>query len=129
MPLSEEYRNQLKNNTEINRKRMWKLKQQPCTDCGLRWHPHAMTFDHKDRKALKYTKAGKIIGINATTYWNPEIFNKQLEMMDVVCKNCHLIREAKRDINDPKIRPAMKHLFPIWFDQCKGALVKGQVKE
>lgn len=39
-------------NREINQKRMWKLKQQPCTDCELRWHPHCMSFDHIDRTGM-----------------------------------------------------------------------------
>lgn len=110
-------------NKEINQKRMWKLKQQPCTDCGLRWHPHCMTFDHIDRKGMKVSSKGKPVGINQVTYWNPKIFNMQLELMDVVCLNCHIIREAKRDMDDPKIKPNMKHLFPVWFEKCKGGLM------
>jgi hypothetical protein len=122
---------QQKENTETNFKRLWRLKQQPCADCGLRWHPHAMTFDHVDRKGLKYktTKTGhkKPVNIGDCLYWNPVAFTAQLKLMDVVCRNCHLIREAKRDINDPKVSYRNKDLFPKWFEQCDGALVKGQV--
>ena len=118
---------QQRDNIEVNFKRIWKLKQQPCTDCRLRWHPHAMTFDHRDRKGLKYkvTKTGskKPVGISECLYWNPVAFNEQLKLMDVVCRNCHMIREAKRDINDPKVSPRNKHLFPLWFEKCRGALV------
>jgi len=109
-------------NRIINRERMWKLKQQPCGDCGLRWHPYCMTFDHVDRQSMRTTKSGRPVTLNSVTYWNPEVFNMQLELLDVVCRNCHMIREAKRDIDDPKVRPSMKHLFSIWFSQCKGAL-------
>lgn len=122
---------QQRQNTEANFKRMWKLKQLPCTDCGLRWHPHAMTFDHRDRKGLKYktTKTGSLkpVSIGECLYWNPTAFNEQLKLMDVVCRNCHMIREAKRDMDDPKVSPRNKHLFPMWFEQCDGALVKGQI--
>lgn len=122
-----------KDNTETNFKRMWKLKQQPCADCGLKWHPHAMTFDHRDRKSLKYsiTSEGnkKPVSLGAILYWKPEAFDAQLELMDVVCRNCHMIREAKRDIDDPKVSPRNKHLFPMWFEKCDGALVKGQLTE
>lgn len=116
------YERQAKNK-EINQKRMWKMKQEPCADCGLRWHPYAMSFDHIDRKGMKTNSKGKVTPLNQLTYWNPTVFNMQLKLMDVVCRNCHMIREAKRDINDPKVKPNMKHLFPVWFDKCKGALV------
>lgn len=121
---------QQRDNTEVNFKRLWKLKQQACTDCGLRWHPHCMTFDHKDRQGLKYkvTKTGckKPVPIGECLYWNPVAFNEQLKLMDVVCRNCHMVREAKRDINDPKVSPRNKHLFPAWFEKCRGALVIDQ---
>lgn len=113
---------QQKSNIEINKSRMWKLKQKPCKDCGLRWHPHCMTFDHIDRKSMKLTKTGRPISIGNVTYWNPDVFNMQLKMMDVVCRNCHMIREAKRDIDDPKIAMNMKHTFTLWFEKCKGGL-------
>ncbi len=122
---------QQRSNTEINFKRLWKVKQQPCVDCKLRWHPHAMTLDHKDRKSMKYsiTSDGnkKPVSIGAVLYWNPKIFNEQLKLLDPVCRNCHMIREAKRDMNDPKVSPRNKHLFPTWFERCEGALVKDQI--
>lgn len=120
-----------KENTEVNFKRLWKLKQQPCTDCGLKWHPYAMTLDHRNRKGMKYstTKEGnkKPVSIGAVLYWNPKVFNMQLKLMDVVCRNCHMVREAKRDVNDPKISFRNKHLFPMWFEKCQGALIKEQL--
>lgn len=122
---------QQKDNTELNIKRMWKLKQGPCTDCGLRWHPHCMTLDHRDRVAMKYSTTAtgnkKPVKISSLVYWNPIAFNKQLVGMDVVCRNCHMIREAKRDMKDPKVSPRQKHLFPMWFEKCDGALVKNQI--
>ncbi|CAB4132389.1 hypothetical protein UFOVP253_13 [uncultured Caudovirales phage] len=115
---------QQKDNTESNFKKMWKMKQFPCADCKLRWHPHAMSLDHVDRKSMKYHPGTeKPVNINACLYWNPVAFNKQLQLMEPVCRNCHMIREAKRDIDDPKVSPRNKHLFPMWFDKCKGALV------
>lgn len=114
-------------NTETNFKRMWKLKQRPCTDCGLRWHPYTMTFDHVDRKSMKYHSNGtKPVNIGECLYWKPEVFNMQLKLLDVVCRNCHMVREAKRDINNPKISYRNRRLFPMWFEKCKGALVKNQ---
>ena len=110
-------------NTERNFKRLWKLKQQPCADCGLRWHPHAMSFDHIDRTGMKLKANGKPVSIGECLYWNPVAFNKQLKLMDVVCRNCHMVREAKRDIDDPKVSFRNKAEFPKWFDKCKGALV------
>jgi hypothetical protein len=116
-------------NKQINQKRMWRLRQQPCTDCGLKWHPRVMTFDHLDRKGMKYHASGKPVKLNELTYWQPKVFNMQLKQMEVVCMNCHRIREDKRDMNNPMVKPNMKEHFEEWFKKCKGALVKGQIDD
>lgn len=121
-------RTQQEQNRAVNQKRMWKLKQQSCADCELKWHPHCMTFDHIDRTGMKLKASGKPVPINQVSYWNPVAFNKQLKLMDVVCRNCHMIREAKRDIDNPMVKPNMKQLFPIWFEKCKGGLFIEQPK-
>ncbi len=119
-----------KQNVEINFKRLWQVKQRPCADCGLKWHPHCMSLDHKNRKSMKYTVntlgEKKPVNIGKVLYWKPYVFNMQLKEMDAVCKNCNMSREAKRDTSDPKVSPRNKHLFPVWFEKCNGALVKEQ---
>lgn len=118
---------QQNDNKKVNNALMWKLKQGPCTDCKLRWHPRVMTFDHVDRKSMKYTAKGRPVKINTITYWNPSIFRLQIKKLDVVCLNCHRIREDKRDMNNPMVKPDMKEHFQAWFDKCIGALVQKQV--
>lgn len=88
-------------NRRINRERIWLLKQQPCSDCKLQWHPQAMTFDHIDRRTVTKNKNAK--SISTVVYYKPEIFSRLLKNMSVVCLNCHRIREIKRDIDDPKV--------------------------
>lgn len=113
-------------NTEINFQTLWQRKLQPCTDCKLKWHPHVMTFDHPARKSLHYTK-GHPLTIGNALWFKPEDFNPYLDSLEVVCRNCHMVREAKRDIDDPKISYRNKQRYPTWFAACTGALVAGQV--
>jgi hypothetical protein len=117
---------QQRNNKLVNDKRLWKLKQSPCVDCGLRWHPHCMTLDHIDRKGLKVDTKNNPVSIASIKYWNPKRFNEQLKLMDLVCRNCHMIRELKRDINDPKIKPDIKHLYVKYLEKCNGGLKEEQ---
>lgn len=88
-----------RDNVRVNRETMRKLKRQKCADCKIYYHPHCMTFDHIDRKNMK---KGKSKGINQITYWNPVVFNMQIQKTSVVCLNCHRIREFKRDMDEPK---------------------------
>ena len=117
---------QQKENTEINRDLLWKVKQAPCTDCGLKWHPLVMTFDHIDRTAaaMKLTPKGRPVNINAQTYWNPVAFRKQLKLLEVVCKNCHFLREMKRDLNNPMFPRQRRGEMLALMKRCeKGALM------
>jgi hypothetical protein len=88
-------------NAVINRAKMWELKKRPCADCHLRWHPMCMTFDHIDRRVPFKNPAAK--NISSVVSFQPDMFNRLLMNMSVVCLNCHRIRELKRDIDDPKM--------------------------
>ena len=99
--MGEDLKELQRENKRLNRTKMWALKQYPCSDCKLRWHPEVMTFDHIDRKTVTKNKNAK--NISAVTYYKPEIFTRLLKNMSVVCLNCHRIREIKRDITNPKV--------------------------
>jgi hypothetical protein len=74
---------------ERRRKRLefiWNLKDKPCADCGNRYHPYAMDFDHLD----KFTKNRDVSQINRI-----EEIVEEAKKCDVVCSNCHRIRTFK----------------------------------
>src|ERR1700756_1022324 len=67
------------------------LKNKPCMDCGGRFPPIVMQFDHRDpsqkqmgtrpcMSALKKLKA----------------IDREVAKCDVVCANCHMIRTEKK---------------------------------
>ena|SRR5437762_317000 len=66
-------------------------KDQPCKDCGGRWHPLVMEFDHlpgtEKRTNLGDCKARKfgLIAIQA-----------EIAKCEVVCPTCHRIRTLRR---------------------------------
>lgn len=75
-----------------NNRTMYAALSAPCVDCHIAWHPLVMTFDHRDRAEKKYT-------ISSFRTASPKTFKKELAKCDVVCRNCHQIREYLRDIN------------------------------
>lgn len=62
------------------------LKNQPCRDCGHKFPPFVMDFDHRDPagKRLELTKW--------TSRGSAESLFVELVKCDVVCANCHRVR-------------------------------------
>jgi hypothetical protein len=64
----------------------------PCADCGQRFPPVVMDFDHRDGE----TKSGTIstkIGI-----WGWARILAEIAKCDIICANCHRIRTARRAV-------------------------------
>lgn len=78
------------NNLQRNTLVMHQALSTRCVDCKLYWHPLVMTFDHVDR-GLKWGAPSKLRTAS------PETFDIELKKCDVVCRNCHQIREYLRD--------------------------------
>ena len=62
----------------------------PCTDCGLFFHPVAMTWDHlpgteKLTEVSNLVRGGKTIKAR-----------KEIEKCELVCANCHAVRSYLR---------------------------------
>ncbi|HVS84664.1 MAG TPA: hypothetical protein VHD91_03445 [Gaiellaceae bacterium] len=62
----------------------------PCADCGGRFHPEAMTWDHlpgseKIAEVSLLIRAGKAIQAR-----------KEIEKCELVCANCHAVRSYNR---------------------------------
>lgn len=66
-----------------------KFKDVPCKDCGIKYPPCAMDFDHKD-PILKFKRVGALVGHSIN------ILKREISKCDVVCSNCHRIRTARQ---------------------------------
>ena len=73
-----------------NREFLWKIKtNSPCTDCGKKFHPVAMDFDHlqnKDESVSCLANNGACI----------ETLKKEIAKCELVCSNCHRVRTYNR---------------------------------
>lgn len=69
------------------------LKNVPCMDCGVKYPPYVMDFDHKNETS----KIGNI----GTMKLRVSIAKllEEIEKCDVVCANCHRIRTHKRRLD------------------------------
>ncbi len=66
-----------------------KLKSNSCTDCGKKYPPYVMHFDH-------LPKYKKIIEIGQMRCWGIEKIKTEIEKCELVCANCHAERTHKR---------------------------------
>lgn len=71
------------------------IKSVPCLDCGVRFHPEVMEFDHVGPK----TSNVGLLSINAVS--EERIWNEMLQC-EIVCANCHRIRTVKRRIGEER---------------------------
>jgi hypothetical protein len=62
----------------------------PCSDCGERYPPCAMDFDHRDPSTKRAAVTG-MIGRASTQRLLDEIAK-----CDIVCANCHRLRTSRR---------------------------------
>ena len=75
-----------------DRERLDKLKDAPCMDCGHKFPPECMDFDHvRGEKLFEINTSG--IGHTQATVL------KEIAKCDLVCANCHRIRTAEQRKN------------------------------
>jgi hypothetical protein len=65
-------------------------KSRPCADCGVRYPPYVMDFDH-----VKGQKLGNISRMVGSTPSTAKIL-AEIAKCDVVCSNCHRERTFSR---------------------------------
>ena len=70
-----------------------KLKEAPCSDCGIRYPFFVMQFDHRDA-ALKESCVATLAYKTASL----ESINVEIAKCDLVCANCHAIRTWDRKV-------------------------------
>lgn len=66
-----------------------KLKAVPCADCGRKFPPVCMDFDHRP-------EAGKSFNIAASLFRSTDALLAEVAKCDVVCACCHRLRSAAR---------------------------------
>ena len=68
-----------------------KLCDVPCADCGRRFLPCVMQFDHRDPATKKFTISRSRTRAHATLL-------AEVAKCDIVCTNCHRVRTYERRI-------------------------------
>lgn len=71
---------------ELNR-----LKDHPCADCGGRFHPAVMEFDH--------VRGTKLFAIQANSLTRPDLAD-ELAKCELRCANCHRLRHVLAGLVD-----------------------------
>jgi len=71
-----------------NRELIRSMKAGPCVDCGGRFHPVSMDFDHRQGEE-------KVRGVSAMVGQSPETILLEIAKCDLVCANCHRVRTAR----------------------------------
>ena len=67
------------------------LKDVPCNDCGIKYPPYVMDFDHLEDKAFTIARRKH--------YVNREDLLLEVSKCEVVCSNCHRERTHNRSIS------------------------------
>ena len=67
------------------------LRREPCRDCGRRFLPHQMDFDHRDptTKLFQVTTAGALLTSRARLL-------AEIAKCDVICATCHAVRSYRQ---------------------------------
>lgn len=68
--------------------RLDNLKQEPCFDCGLKYPPYVMDFDH--------VRGEKKFNVGHIRYHSLEKLLEEISKCELVCSNCHRERTHQR---------------------------------
>ena len=73
------------------RKLLNSLKDKPCTDCGIKYNPWVMQFDH--------VRGVKKAHVNTLLTRKLSILMEEIAKCELVCSNCHAERTHSRGQN------------------------------
>ena len=65
------------------------LKDVPCADCGIKYPPYVMDFDHLPQYEKEFT-------ISRSTHITMEALLLEVSKCEIMCSNCHRIRTHER---------------------------------
>lgn len=88
LQLAAQYRHAARRREQVNA-----LKNVPCADCGERYHPEVMEFDHPHESG-KVGNVSVLIKSRAMS-----VVLAEAAKCDVVCANCHRMRTVSRRQN------------------------------
>lgn len=77
------------------------FKSKPCTDCGIKYKPWQMQFDHLQNKLFVIS--------NHMNRSKTRIL-KEISKCDIVCANCHADRSHRRQMNETNLRTLLNNL-------------------
>ena len=83
------------------------LKSGPCSDCGRRFPPWMMDFDHRDPR----TKMAEMNKLLAAGHMTPQL-EVELSKCDLVCAVCHAARTQR---SHGALRPEDAAQMPAWL--------------
>lgn len=69
---------------------LWAQKDKPCMDCGIKYHPVAMDFDHLPG-SVKLFEVAAYAGTRRR-----ELIIAEMAKCELVCANCHRVRTYER---------------------------------
>jgi len=72
-------------------------KNVPCADCGNKYPPTCMDFDHRDPSQKEFNLGSEAI----REMYSLEKLQAEIDKCDIVCANCHRIRTAIQRGEDP----------------------------
>ena len=73
---------------EKKRAWLWKIKDVPCMDCGGRFPPECMDFDH--------IRGEKLFSVSTSVTRERKSLIEEIAKCDIICANCHRIRTRSR---------------------------------
>lgn len=73
------------------------LRQAPCADCGRRFRPYQMEFDHRDPS----TKSFNVMAGRAMLMSTKRVL-EEVAKCDIVCVNCHRVRTRDAERRRPR---------------------------
>ena len=93
------------------------LRRVPCMDCGGRFAPHQMDFDHRDPTAKSFTVTTGRAMLMSTAKLMAEVAK-----CDVVCAVCHRLRTRDSWIGRPRkgtyTSPSQVRRVALWKEQA-----------
>jgi formate-dependent nitrite reductase cytochrome c552 subunit len=89
------------------------LREVPCVDCGGRFEPYQMDFDHRDPSTKDFNVMTGRAMLMSTARLMAEVAK-----CDIVCANCHRVRTKHRSTNRPRTgrytAPSQARRMRLW---------------
>lgn len=90
----ESQRARSRRHADDRRTRLDAIKSVPCMDCGGRFPPVCMDFDHRDPSTKANDRTASMSTFAASQPWS--VVMAEIAKCDVVCANCHRIRTSNQ---------------------------------